>query len=155
MLSSYILKTKYHENKKRLSDRETEIDLPVSSFDANKKYALNFEYSFDGAIIRKDTGYRVRVKDWNKDGNEKKGALRSSYGADYISDNSKLITTLFRYDSEITAYVLKYPGMLSKRIIQAILNGVPVTRDDDGLDLQCHHQPQPYSDHSCLRTCPR
>ena len=108
---------------------------PVSSFDANKKYALNFEYSFDGAIIRKDTGYRVRVKDWNKDGNEKKGALRSSYGADYISDNSKLITTLFRYDSEITAYVLKYPGMLSKRIIQAILNGVPVTRDDDGLDF--------------------
>ena len=79
--------------------------------------------------------YRVRVKDWNKDGNEKKGALRSSYGADYISDNSKLITTLFKYDSEIMAYVLKYPGMLSKRIIQAILNGVPVTRDDDGLDF--------------------
>ena len=77
---------------------------PVSSFDANKKYALNFEYSFDGAIIRKDTGYRVRVKDWNKDGNEKKGALRSSYGADYIHDNSKLITALFKYDSEMMAF---------------------------------------------------
>ena len=125
---------------------------PVSSFDANKKYALNFEYSFDGAIIRKDTGYRVRVKDWNKDGNEKKGALRSSYGVDYISDNSKLITTLFKYDSEITAYVLKYPGMLSKRIIQAILNGVPVTRDDDGLDFVEYVK---NSDHPCLRTCQR
>lgn len=59
---------------------------PVSSFDANKKYALNYEYSFDGAIIRKDIGYRVRVNDWNKDGNEKKGALRSSYGVEKMTD---------------------------------------------------------------------
>lgn len=121
--------------KKDFPTGKLRLKYPVSSFDANKKYTLYYEYSFDGAIIRKDTGYRVRVKDWNRDGNEKKGALRSSYGADYIYDNSKLITALFKYDSEIMAFVLKYPGMLSKRIIQAILNGVPITRDDDGLDF--------------------
>ena len=114
------------------------LKYPVSSFDANKKYTLYYEYSFDGAIIRKDTGYRVRVKYWNKDGNEKKGALRSSYGADYIHDNSKLITALFKYDSEIMAFVLKYPGMLSKRIIQAIcgLHHLYLEGEDGGFRIR-------------------
>lgn len=103
--------------KKDFPTGKLRLKYPVSSFDANKKYTLYYEYSFDGAIIRKDTGYRVRVKDWNKDGNEKKGALRSSYGADYIHDNSKLITALFKYDSEIMAFVLKYLGEINRDLL--------------------------------------
>jgi hypothetical protein len=57
------------------------LKYPKDGFDKQKEYTLYFEYTWlDDAPIRKDTGLRVRVADWNDKGTTGKGELRASYG---------------------------------------------------------------------------
>lgn len=111
------------------------LKYPSKDYDLNKEYTLYYEYSINGAVIRKDTGIRVRVKDWNENGNARKGELRPGYGAEYKRINSLIIAGLSKYDSLIAEYVSKHPGELNKTIVHSILFDEPITRDDQGQDF--------------------
>ena len=51
------------------------LKYPKTGYDKSKEYTLYYYYSFNRKTMTKDTGYRVKVKDWNPDGNSGKGAL--------------------------------------------------------------------------------
>lgn len=104
-------------------------------YDYERKYILYYECSILGNVIRKDTGYRVRVKDWNENGNAKNGEFRASYGIDYKSDNIKIINGLSKFNSLIKDYAEKHPGKLNKDRVHSILFEEASTRNDEGNDF--------------------
>ena len=64
------------------------LKYPKTNYDKSKEYTLNYYYSFNRKTMTKDTGYRVKVKDWNPEGNNGRGAIRPSYGDDYQRCNN-------------------------------------------------------------------
>lgn len=109
---------------------------PKQNYDKQKPYTLYYEYTWlDDAPIRKDTGLRVKVADWNEKGNSGKGELRPSYGADYRRQNANLADALSRYDSTLQEYSLKHPHQMTAEIIRSILFDAPLTRQDEGKDF--------------------
>ena len=64
------------------------LKYPKKGYDNNKEYTLFFYYSWDRKTMTKDTQYRVKVKDWNANANNGRGALCSTYGSDYKRCNN-------------------------------------------------------------------
>lgn len=89
------------------------LRYPKKGFDEKKAYTLYYEYTWlDDAPIRKDTGLRVRVADWNEKG-----------------------TSGSKYDSQLQEYSIKHPHQITSEVIRAILNDAPLTRQDEGRDF--------------------
>ena len=109
---------------------------PKEGYDQQKKYTLSYEYTWlDNDVVRKDTGLRVRVNDWNPKGTSGKGELRASYGADYKRQNTLLHDSLSKYDSRMQEYALKHPHKITTEVIRDILFDKPLTRRDEALDF--------------------
>jgi integrase len=112
------------------------LKYPKQNYDAQKQYTLYYEYTWlDDAPIRKDTGLRVRVADWNEKGSSGKGELRASYGADYKRQNTLLSDTLSKYNSRLHEYSTKHPNRMTSEIIHSIVYDEPLTRQDEGQDF--------------------
>ena len=112
------------------------LKYPKQRYNKDKRYTLYYEYTWlTDAPIRKDTGLRVRVDDWNEKGNSGKGELRASYGTDYIRQNTLLRDTLSKYDSLLQEYALKHPKRMTSEIIHSIIFDKPLTRKDEGKDF--------------------
>ena len=111
------------------------LKFPKDTYNIEKEYTLYFEYSWNREIIRKDSGYRVRVRDWNETANNGRGELRASFGPEAARDNKILLQMLQRYDSRFKEYNIKHPGQISTEIVRSILNDKPLTRDDEGQDF--------------------
>ena len=103
-----------------------------SNYDKDKEYTLYYEYTWlDDAPIRKDTGIRVRVDDWN----EKSSELRASYGTNAQRQNTLLRDALSKYDTTLQEYSQKHPHQITSEIIRSILFDAPLTRKDEGKDF--------------------
>ena len=76
--------------KREVPTGKLQLKYPKTNFDKSKEYTLNYYYSYNRKTMTKDTGYRVRVGDWNQAGNNGKGAVRPSYGSDYARVNNRL-----------------------------------------------------------------
>lgn len=112
------------------------LKYPKQRYNKDKRYTLYYEYTWlTDAPIRKDTGLRVRVDDWNEKGNSGKGELRASYGTDYIRQNTLLRDTVSKYDSLLQEYALKHPKRMTSEIIHSIIFDKPLTRKDEGKDF--------------------
>lgn len=120
----------YPTGKLRLKYKKTD-------YDANKAYPLCFEYTWlDSTPIRKDTGVKVRVADWNPKGNQGKGELRPSFGLNtYQRTNNLLQDKLKHYDNCLQEYCQKHPHQMTESIIRRVLNDEPLTRKDGGKDF--------------------
>lgn len=106
------------------------------NYDKQKEYSLCFEYTWlDDAPIRKDTGIKVKVVDWNPKGSSNRGELRPSYGTNYRRVNTTLNDALDKYDSELQLYAQKHPHQITSEIIHSILFDAPLTRNDKGKDF--------------------
>lgn len=77
------------------------LKYPKMGYDKSKEYTLYYYYSFNRKTMTKDTGYRVKVKDWNPNGNSGKGALRACYSDDYARCNNRLTDFLKKVDENI------------------------------------------------------
>ena len=78
------------------------MKYPKQGFDKDKAYTLYYEYTWlNDSPVRKDTGLRVKVQDWNEKGTSGKGELRASYGTDYKRQNTLLGDTLSKYDARL------------------------------------------------------
>ena len=112
------------------------LKYPKDGYDKNKAYTLYYEYTWlDAAPIRKDTGIRVRVDDWNEKGSSGKGELRASYGRDAQRQNNLLHGKLSHYDTCLQEYSQKHPHQMTLGVIKGILNDKPLTRKDGGKDF--------------------
>ena len=108
-----------------------------SKYDENKAYTLYYEYTWlDGYPIRRDTGLRVKVEQWNPKGTTCKGGeLNPSFGGNYKQRNTMLADTLRKYDALLHEYSIKHPHQMTSEIIHAILFDAPLTREDEGIDF--------------------
>lgn len=112
------------------------LKYPKNRYDSQKQYSLYYEYTWlDDAPIRKDTGLRVRVADWNEKGSSGIGELRASYGADYRRQNTLLNDTISKYNSRLQEYAQKHPNRMNSEIIHSIVFDEPLTRQDEGQDF--------------------
>lgn len=112
------------------------LKYPKQNYDKQKAYTLYYEYTWlDDAPIRRDTGLRVRVADWNEKGTSGRGELRPSYGTDYRRQNTNLADALSKYDSTLQQYSLKHPHQITSEVIRSILFDAPLTRRDEGRDF--------------------
>lgn len=112
------------------------MKYPKRSYDKQKAYTLYYEYTWlDDAPIRKDTGLRVKVADWNEKGSSGKGELRPSFGADYRKQNTTLADAISKYDSTLQQYSLKHPHQMTSEVIRSVLFDAPLTRQDEGRDF--------------------
>lgn len=108
------------------------LKYPKTNYDKQKEYTLYYEYTWlDSSPIRKDTGIRVKVDDWN----EKAGELRSSFGGNFKQRNTYLTDNLNRYNAQLQEYSIKHPHQITADIIHSILFDAPITRDDEGKDF--------------------
>ena len=120
----------YPEGKLRLK-------YPKDKYNPQKEYTLYYEYTWlDDNPIRKDTGLRVKVDDWNPKGTTCKGGeLRISYGGNYKQRNTMLADTLKKYNALLHEYSIKHPHQMTSEIIHSILFDAPLTRNDEGKDF--------------------
>ncbi len=101
------------------------------NYDNQKPYTLYFEYTWLTEPIRKDTGIRVKVSDWN----EKSGELRATYSTDYKRQNTILYNKISHYNTLLQEYSQKHPHQMTADVIRSILNDKPITRKDEGRDF--------------------
>lgn len=112
------------------------LKYPKQGFDKDKAYTLYYEYTWlNDSPVRKDTGLRVKVQDWNEKGTSGKGELRASYGTDYKRQNTLLGDTLSKYDARLHEYAQKHPNRMTSEIIHSIVFDEPLTRQDEGQDF--------------------
>ena len=121
--------------KREVPTGKFQLKYPKANFDKSKEYTLNYYYSYNRKTMTKDTGYRVRVGDWNQAGNNGKGAVRPSYGSDYARVNNRLDDFLREIDERLRVYNEKHPYGLTPEIVHSILFSEALTRDDEGKDF--------------------
>lgn len=98
-------------------------------------YPVTIQYVWQSKSIRKTTGIKCYLKDWNPKGNRGRGELRSSYGKDYIRQNSFLNSRIEHYDEMIKDYFVKHSGGITLDVLNDIISDKPVTRADGGKDF--------------------
>ncbi len=104
--------------------------------DVNAEYPVYVRYIWDRRIIKKDTGFSSRIRDWNPDAYNGQGAFRPSYGGCYVRCNNLLRDILANIDNTIKEYTMKYPEKgLDYDVIHSIVFGEPLTRSDGGRDF--------------------
>jgi integrase len=121
--------------KREVPTGKLQLKYPKTNFDKSKEYTLNYYYSYNRKTMTKDTGYRVKVGDWNQAGNNGKGAVRPSYGSDYARVNNRLDDFLREIDERLRVYNERHPNGLTPEIVHSILFSEALTRDDEGKDF--------------------
>lgn len=103
--------------------------------DKGALFPIYIQYTWNRKVITKQTGLSCRLSDWNPNGNNNKGQLKSSYGADYNRANNQLQSLLSKYDGLFFQYVQNNPNRLNSDVVRAILHDEPITRNDKGTDF--------------------
>ena len=102
---------------------------------ADRPMAVQIEYSFKSVAVRRATGIMAKESEWNPNENHRRGGVRSNYGPDYRSVNNRLLKKVTDLDTAISEWCNKHPGQLTTDIIKAFLDGLPTTREDEGIDF--------------------
>ena len=103
--------------------------------DKNKAYSVELEYTWNRQAIRKSTNVFVKVTDWNQNGNQGRGEIRSSYGNEYKRLNKVLMERVDTMDAQLAEYNVKHPNQITAEVIAGFLSHKPLTRKDQGKDF--------------------
>lgn len=107
----------------------------TSKSKADKPLSVQIEYAAKSVAVRRAIGMTVKEKDWNPNENKGRGGVRASYGQDYRNVNNRLAKHLDDMDARIAEWCVKHPNQITVEIVRAFLDGLPVTRDDKGIDF--------------------
>lgn len=84
------------------------------------------------SIVRPMANYQCRESDWNQNGNMGRGEVKASYGMDFKRVNSILGKKVADLDNALIEYNNIHPNKLTVQIVRDILDGKPLTRQDEG-----------------------
>lgn len=84
------------------------------------------------SIVRPVANYQCREADWNPNGNMGRGEVRASYGVDSKRVNAMLAKRVADIDNALVEYNNAHPNKLTVQIVRDILDGKPLTRQDEG-----------------------
>lgn len=101
----------------------------------DKAYPIMLEYSFGGIVRRKSIGLKARESDWNAKGDKGRGELKASFGVEYKRQNAILQKKVNEIDMMLFDYNEKHRNGVNIKVIEAILNGKPLSRKDEGKDF--------------------
>jgi len=77
----------------------------------------------------------VKAADWNQNGNQGRGEIRSSYGNEYKRLNKVLMERVDTMDAQLAEYNIKHPNQITAEVIAGFLSHKPLTRKDQGKDF--------------------
>lgn len=103
--------------------------------DKEKTYPIEFEYTWNRQVIRKITNVFVKVADWNQNGNQGRGEIRASHGAESKRLNQLLLARVERIDSLLAEYNEKHPNQITADVVFGFLADKPLARRDQGKDF--------------------
>lgn len=87
------------------------------------------------SIVRPVANYQCREADWNPNGNMGRGEVRASYGTDFKRVNAMLAKKVADIDNALVEYNNAHPNKLTVQIVRDIMDGKPLTRQDEGKKL--------------------
>lgn len=83
-----------------------------------------------------DGGVKCHAEDWNATGNLGRGELKPTYGKGYKAKNDYLQEYVDGIDAQLTVYNKKHPNLVTRAVVESILDGKPLTRRDEGKDFE-------------------
>lgn len=84
------------------------------------------------SIVRPIANYQCRDADWNQNGNMGRGEVRASYGTDFKRVNAMLAKKVSDIDNALVEYNNAHPNKLTVQLVRDIMDGKPLTRQDEG-----------------------
>lgn len=87
------------------------------------------------SIVRPVANYQCKDADWNQNGNMGRGEVRASYGTDFKRVNSMLAKKVADIDNALVEYNNAHPNKLTVQIVRDIMDGKPLSRQDEGKDF--------------------
>lgn len=84
------------------------------------------------SIVRPMANYQCKDADWNQNGNMGSGEVRASYGTDFKRVNAMLAKKVSDIDNALVEYNNAHPNKLTIQIVRDIMDGKPLTRQDEG-----------------------
>lgn len=101
----------------------------------SKTYPIELEYTWNRQVLRKSANIFVKAADWNQNGNQGRGEIRSSYGNEYKRLNKVLMERVDTMDAQLAEYNVKHPNQITAEVIAGFLSHKPLTRKDQGKDF--------------------
>lgn len=105
------------------------------TIDKSKTYPIELEYTWNRQVLRKSANIFVKAADWNQNGNQGRGEIRSSYGNEYKRLNKVLMERVDTMDAQLAEYNIKHPNQITVEVIAGFLSHKPLTRKDQGKDF--------------------
>lgn len=105
------------------------------TIDKSKTYPIELEYTWNRQVLRKSSNIFVKAADWNQNGNQGRGEIRSSYGNEYKRLNKVLMERVDTMDAQLAEYNIKHPNQITAEVIAGFLSHKPLTRKDQGKDF--------------------
>ena len=105
------------------------------TIDKSKTYPVELEYTWNRQVLRKSANIFVKAADWNQNGNQGRGEIRSSYGNEYKRLNKVLMERVDTMDAQLAEYNVKHPNQITAEVIAGFLSHKPLTRKDQGKDF--------------------
>lgn len=105
------------------------------TIDKSKTYPIELEYTWNRQVLRKSANIFVKTADWNQNGNQGRGEIRSSYGNEYKRLNKVLMERVDTMDAQLAEYNVKHPNQITAEVIAGFLSHKPLTRKDQGKDF--------------------
>ena len=105
------------------------------TIDKSKTYSIELEYTWNRQVLRKSSNIFVKAADWNQNGNQGRGEIRSSYGNEYKRLNKVLMERVDTMDAQLAEYNIKHPNQITAEVIAGFLSHKPLTRKDQGKDF--------------------
>lgn len=105
------------------------------TIDKSKAYSIELEYTWNRQVLRKSANIFVKAADWNQNGNQGRGEIRSSYGNEYKRLNKVLMERVDTMDAQLAEYNIKHPNQITAEVIAGFLSHKPLTRKDQGKDF--------------------
>lgn len=105
------------------------------TIDKSKTYPIEMEYTWNRQVLRKSSNIFVKAADWNQNGNQGRGEIRSSYGNEYKRLNKVLMERVDTMDAQLAEYNVKHPNQITVEVIAGFLSHKPLTRKDQGKDF--------------------
>ena len=105
------------------------------TIDKSKTYPIELEYTWNRQVLRKSANIFVKATDWNQNGNQGRGEIRSSYGNEYKRLNKVLMERVDTMDAQLAEYNVKHPNQITAEVIAGFLSHKPLTRKDQGKDF--------------------
>lgn len=99
----------------------------------NEIKSIYIRYVFNRtSIVRPVANYQCKEADWNQNGNMGRGEVRASYGTDFKRVNAMLTKKVSDIDNALVEYNNAHPNKLTVQIVRDIMDGKPLTRQDEG-----------------------